>query len=82
MVRVICAAAVVATVLVRSCVLSPGDYRDQQRRRGPQVEQHGRVDVLINNVGGAINFKPFTEFTDQEIRTEVDRSLMTTLLNW
>ena len=39
----------------------------------------GRVDVLINNVGGAINFKPFTEFTDAEIRAEIDRSLMTTL---
>ncbi|MBY4568976.1 oxidoreductase [Gordonia sihwensis] len=40
---------------------------------------YGRVDVLVNNVGGAINFKPFTEFTDEEIRAEVDRSLMTTL---
>jgi len=39
----------------------------------------GRIDVLINNVGGAINFKPFTEFTDTEIRAEIDRSLMTTL---
>ena len=35
--------------------------------------------MLINNVGGAINFKPFTEFTDAEIRAEIDRSLMTTL---
>lgn len=39
----------------------------------------GRIDVLINNVGGAINFKPFVEFTGREIRAEVDRSLMTTL---
>lgn len=39
----------------------------------------GRVDVLVNNVGGAINFKPFTEFSDAEIRAELDRSLMTTL---
>ena len=39
----------------------------------------GRIDVLINNVGGAINFKPFTEFTDTEIRAEINRSLMTTL---
>lgn len=39
----------------------------------------GRIDVLINNVGGAINFKPFTEFTDAEIRAEIDRSLLTTL---
>lgn len=39
----------------------------------------GRIDVLINNVGGAINFKPFTEFTAAEVRAEIDRSLMTTL---
>jgi benzoate/toluate 1,2-dioxygenase reductase subunit len=44
------------------------------------VARFGRVDVLVNNVGGAINFKPFTEFSDAEIRAEVDRSLMTTLL--
>ncbi|BBX19140.1 oxidoreductase [Mycolicibacterium duvalii] len=37
------------------------------------------VDVLINNVGGAINFKPFTEFSAEQIRAEIDRSLMTTL---
>ncbi|GAC54956.1 benzoate 1,2-dioxygenase electron transfer component BenC [Gordonia amicalis] len=43
------------------------------------VDTYGRVDVLINNVGGAINFKPFTEFTHEQIRAEIDRSLMTTL---
>ena len=43
------------------------------------IGELGRIDVLINNVGGAINFKPFTEFTDAEIRAEIDRSLMTTL---
>ncbi|PWD42806.1 oxidoreductase [Gordonia paraffinivorans] len=43
------------------------------------VASYGRVDVLVNNVGGAINFKPFTEFTEKQIRAEIDRSLMTTL---
>lgn len=43
------------------------------------LARFGRVDVLVNNVGGAINFKPFTEFTDAEIRAEIDRSLLTTL---
>lgn len=46
---------------------------------GRAIDCYGRVDVLINNVGGAINFKPFTEFTDEQIRAEIDRSLMTTL---
>ena len=43
------------------------------------IGELGRIDVLINNVGGAINFKPFTEFTDAEIRAEITRSLLTTL---
>ncbi|TQL67391.1 benzoate/toluate 1,2-dioxygenase reductase subunit [Nocardioides albertanoniae] len=40
---------------------------------------YGRIDVLINNVGGAINFKPFVEFTADQIDAEITRSLMTTL---
>lgn len=43
------------------------------------VERFGRLDILINNVGGAINFKPFTEFSDTEIAAEITRSLMPTL---
>ncbi|MBG6094996.1 benzoate 1,2-dioxygenase electron transfer component BenC [Nocardioides luteus] len=43
------------------------------------VATYGRIDVLINNVGGAINFKPFTEFTAEQIDAEITRSLMTTL---
>ncbi len=43
------------------------------------VAHFGRIDTLINNVGGAINFKPFTEFSEAEIAAEVNRSLMPTL---
>ncbi|MET7701465.1 benzoate diol dehydrogenase BenD [Streptomyces sp. NPDC005485] len=43
------------------------------------LEHGGRIDVLVNNVGGAINFKPFTEFTAEQIQAEITRSLMTTL---
>lgn len=39
----------------------------------------GRIDVLVNNVGGAINFKPYVEFTEDEITAEIRRSLMPTL---
>ncbi|MDW5376375.1 benzoate diol dehydrogenase BenD [Halomonas sp. HP20-15] len=42
-------------------------------------ERFGRIDVLINNVGGAINFKPFVEFSEAEIAAEITRSLMPTL---
>ncbi|MDY7114779.1 benzoate diol dehydrogenase BenD [Halomonas sp. SSL-5] len=43
------------------------------------LEHFGRIDILINNVGGAINFKPFTEFSATEISAEITRSLMPTL---
>ncbi|WFM71714.1 benzoate diol dehydrogenase BenD [Halomonas sp. CKK8] len=43
------------------------------------LEHFGRIDILINNVGGAINFKPFTEFSETEIAAEITRSLMPTL---
>ena len=39
----------------------------------------GRIDVLINNVGGAIWMKPFQEFTEAEIIKEVNRSLFPTM---
>ena len=43
------------------------------------VETFGRIDALINNVGGAIWMKPFEEFTEEEIIKEVNRSLFPTL---
>jgi dihydroxycyclohexadiene carboxylate dehydrogenase len=42
-------------------------------------ELFGRVDILINNVGGAIWMKPFGEFTPEEIEAEIRRSLLPTL---
>ncbi|MBE1495605.1 benzoate/toluate 1,2-dioxygenase reductase subunit [Amycolatopsis lexingtonensis] len=43
------------------------------------LARFGRIDVLVNNVGGAIRFKPFTEFSPAEIEAELRRSLLTTL---
>ena len=43
------------------------------------IERYGKVDVLINNVGGAIWMKPFQEFSETEILKEVNRSLFPTL---
>lgn len=43
------------------------------------IATYGRVDVLINNVGGAIWMKPFQEFSEEEITKEVNRSLFPTM---
>jgi dihydroxycyclohexadiene carboxylate dehydrogenase len=41
--------------------------------------QFGRIDVLINNVGGTIWAKPFAHYTEQQIEAEIRRSLLPTL---
>jgi dihydroxycyclohexadiene carboxylate dehydrogenase len=46
---------------------------------GRAAETFGRIDVLVNNIGGAIWMKPFTEFAPHEIEREIARSLMPTL---
>ncbi|MDR5829347.1 benzoate diol dehydrogenase BenD [Caballeronia sp. LP006] len=39
----------------------------------------GRIDILINGVGGAIRMRPFAEFEPAHIDAEIRRSLMPTL---
>lgn len=40
---------------------------------------YSRVDVLVNNVGGAIRAKPFWEYSHEELEQEVSRSLWPSL---
>jgi dihydroxycyclohexadiene carboxylate dehydrogenase len=43
------------------------------------VAHFGRVDVLINNVGGTIWAKPYADYEDVQIEAEIRRSLFPTL---
>lgn len=43
------------------------------------VDLHGRIDVLVNNVGGTIWAKPYEHYAPAEIEAEVRRSLFPTL---
>ncbi len=43
------------------------------------TETFGRIDILVNNVGGAIRMRPFAEFEPEQIDAEIRRSLMPTL---
>jgi NAD(P)-dependent dehydrogenase (short-subunit alcohol dehydrogenase family) len=43
------------------------------------VGAHGRVDVLVNNVGGTIFIKPYHLYTEDEVKLELERSLHPTL---
>ncbi len=43
------------------------------------LARFGRIDILINNLGGAIRMRPYAEFEPQQIEAEIRRSLMPTL---
>ncbi|OZY40553.1 1,6-dihydroxycyclohexa-2,4-diene-1-carboxylate dehydrogenase [Pseudomonas fragi] len=54
-------------------------YADCARVMAEAVKTFGRLDVLINNVGGTIWAKPFEHYQAEEIEAEVRRSLFPTL---
>ena len=54
-------------------------YAGAQSVIAQAIEKFGRVDVLINNVGGAIWMKPYEQFSEEEIIKEINRSLYPTL---
>ncbi|MBB1033551.1 1,6-dihydroxycyclohexa-2,4-diene-1-carboxylate dehydrogenase [Dietzia sp. CQ4] len=43
------------------------------------LSAHGRIDVLINNVGGTIWARPYHEYSPEQIEKEVRRSLFPTM---
>jgi dihydroxycyclohexadiene carboxylate dehydrogenase len=54
-------------------------YQGAQDTVNKALAIYGRIDVLVNNVGGAIWMKPFVSFSEEEINREVSRSLFPTL---
>ena len=54
-------------------------YADCVRVMAAAVDTFGRLDVLVNNVGGTIWAKPYEHYQAEEIEAEVCRSLFPTL---
>jgi dihydroxycyclohexadiene carboxylate dehydrogenase len=52
---------------------------DAERVMAEAVARFGRLDILVNNVGGTIWAKPFEHYREHEIEAEVRRSLFPTL---
>jgi NAD(P)-dependent dehydrogenase (short-subunit alcohol dehydrogenase family) len=42
-------------------------------------ERFGRIDLLVNNVGGTIWSMPYAEYAEAQIEAEIRRSLFPTL---
>lgn len=54
-------------------------HTDCHRVMAEAVQHFGRLDILVNNVGGTIWAKPFEHYQPNEIEAEVRRSLFPTL---
>lgn len=54
-------------------------FAGAQAAVGEALARFGRVDVLVNNVGGTIWTKPFDRYGEDEIEREIRRSLFPTL---
>lgn len=54
-------------------------FSECQRVMDAAVERFGRIDILVNNVGGTIWTKPYEYYEENEIEAEVRRSLFPTL---
>ena len=54
-------------------------FADCQRVMDEAVKKFGRIDILINNVGGTIWTKPYDQYGEQEVEREIRRSLFPTL---
>lgn len=52
---------------------------DAERVMAEAVQRFGRLDILVNNVGGTIWAKPYEHYREHEIEAEVRRSLFPTL---
>ena len=62
-----------------SAIVDLGAFEGARKLMALAVERYGRIDVLVNNVGGTIWIKPFHLYTEQQVHLELERSLLPTL---
>ncbi len=60
-------------------IVDLGTFAGAQNLMSQTLEAYGRIDVLVNNVGGTIWMKPYHLYTEEEVVLEIERSLYPTL---
>ena len=68
-----------AGVIALKVLVDLSTFAGAQDMINKTVEAYGRVDVLVNNVGGTIFIKPYHLYTEGEVKMELERSLFPTL---
>ena len=56
-----------------------GSYEEARRVMAETKAAFGRVDVLVNCVGGTIRIQPYSEYTEEQILAEADRTFWPTM---
>jgi dihydroxycyclohexadiene carboxylate dehydrogenase len=73
------AVADLCTERAAACVADLETHAGAETAMRHAADQFGRIDILINNVGGAIRMRPYEAFEPGQIEAEIRRSLMPTL---
>lgn len=66
-------------VTATAAIVDLGTFAGAQSLMTQAVDAYGRIDVLVNNVGGTIWMKPYHLYTEDEVKLEIERSLYPTL---
>jgi dihydroxycyclohexadiene carboxylate dehydrogenase len=66
-------------VAVTTVLADLSTFAGAQELMSRAVKAYGRIDVLVNNVGGTIWIKPYHLYTEEEVKLEIERSLYPTL---
>ena len=56
-----------------------GTFSGAQGMVDDVVAEYGRIDVLVNNVGGTIWIQPYHKYTEEQVNLELERTLYPTL---
>jgi len=56
-----------------------GTFAGAQNLMDEALKAYGRIDVLVNNVGGTIWIQPYHKYTEEQVHLELERTLYPTL---